>query len=46
MLFMVIERFKDRDPAPIYARLKLPESPARARSRARATLTRPKTTVT
>ena len=21
MLFMVIERFKDRDPAPIYARL-------------------------
>ncbi len=22
MLFMVIERFKDRDPAPIYARLK------------------------
>jgi hypothetical protein len=23
MLFMVIERFKDRDPAPIYARLKV-----------------------
>ena len=22
MLFMVIERFKDRDPAPIYARLR------------------------
>ena len=22
MLFMIIERFKDRDPAPIYARLK------------------------